>query len=149
MIAVDSTGAAYVGGTTVSDDFPTASPVQGTNHGITNGFVAGIKPLGAGLIFSTYLGGSIRDGVIGLGIDGAANVYVTGVATSPDFPLVNDDGRLRGRRDAFVTAFAAGGQSIMFSAMSGAVPWISRNQSGWIPAEIPILPVAHAPRTSR
>lgn len=119
MIAVDSTGAAYVGGFTSSVDFPTANAIQDVNNGITNGFVAGIQPNGTGLIFSTYIGGSIRDGVIGLSIDGAANIYVTGAATSPDFPLKNTTQGLKGSRDAFVTAFAAGGQSLIYSRYLG------------------------------
>jgi hypothetical protein len=119
MIAVDSAGAAYVGGRTNSVDFPTANAIQGANLGISNGFVAEIKPNGAGLVFSTYLGGSFRDGVIGLAIDGADNIYVTGFTRSTDFPLKNFTTGLRGRRDAFVTAFVAGGQSLIYSRYLG------------------------------
>jgi hypothetical protein len=120
MIAVDSTGAAYVGGRTSSRDFPTANAIQGVNNGLFNGFVAEIKPNGAGLAFSTYLGGSTRDAVIGVAIDGAQNVYVTGFTQSADFPVKNAvEDQLRGRQDAFVTAFAAGGQSLNYSRYLG------------------------------
>jgi hypothetical protein len=120
MIAVDSTGAAYIGGRTSSQDFPTANAFQSANNGIINGFVTEIMPNGAGLAFSTYLGGSLRDGVIGVGIDAARNIYVTGFTQSVDFPVKNTgEDRLRGRQDAFVTAFAAGGQSLIYSRYLG------------------------------
>ena len=41
-IAVDSEGNAYVTGSTLSSDFPTANPVQGSRSGVTDAFVAKI-----------------------------------------------------------------------------------------------------------
>lgn len=42
-IAVDGSGNTYVTGQTGSTDFPTAKPLQGTNHGSLNAFVAKIS----------------------------------------------------------------------------------------------------------
>jgi hypothetical protein len=43
-IAVDSAGNAYVTGYTFSTNFPTSNPLQPTNHGRSDAFVAKIAP---------------------------------------------------------------------------------------------------------
>jgi hypothetical protein len=43
-VAVDSSGNAYVTGRTSSTDFPTLNPLQATNHGSNDAFVAKISP---------------------------------------------------------------------------------------------------------
>jgi Beta-propeller repeat len=64
------------------------------------------------LAYSTYLGGSLDRGPFinescnGIAVDLAGNAYVTGVTSSPDFPLVNPltgHDTLSGSRDAFVS----------------------------------------------
>ena len=57
-IAVDTSGNAYVTGYTISTDFPTVSPIQGTHAGTKDAFVAKINSSGSSLVYSTYLGGS-------------------------------------------------------------------------------------------
>ena len=58
-IAIDPTGNAYVTGSTTSTNFPvTSDAFQSSNQGTTNAFVTGLNPSGAGLLFSSYLGGS-------------------------------------------------------------------------------------------
>src|SRR5208337_170283 len=59
-IAVDSSGSAYVTGTTDSPDFPTVNPLQATNNGSYNAFVAKLDPTGSALVYSTFLGGNGR-----------------------------------------------------------------------------------------
>jgi hypothetical protein len=51
-------------------------------------FVTSLSP-GSGLLFSTYLGGSIYDLGQGIAVDAAGNTYVSGVTYSPDFPTAN------------------------------------------------------------
>ena len=57
-IAVDSSGNAYVTGSTYSTDFPTANPLQAVFGGGIDAFVAKLNPTGSALVYSTYLGGS-------------------------------------------------------------------------------------------
>ncbi len=86
-IAVDSTGSAYVVGTTLSQNFPvTAGVVQPKFGGDIDSFVAKLSPDGSKLIYSTYLGGSDVDAISAIAIDGSDNVYLGGASFSSDFP---------------------------------------------------------------
>src|SRR5207247_3274086 len=83
--AVDSTGAAYVTGETVSADFPTTLGAFDTSYnGGSDVFV--MKLTGSGLAYATYLGGSGNDRGFGLAVDGTGAAYVTGETASADFP---------------------------------------------------------------
>ena len=88
-IAVDSSGNAYVTGYTASTDFPTADPLQATNHGSIDAFVAKLNAAGSALTYSTYLGGSGYDDGNGIAVDSSGNAYVTGVTGSTYFPTLN------------------------------------------------------------
>jgi len=89
-IAVDSSGSAYVTGTTDSPDFPTVNPLQATNKGSYNAFVAKLDPTGSALVYSTFLGGNGRsvygDGGNGIAVDSSGNAYVAGYTSSSNFP---------------------------------------------------------------
>jgi hypothetical protein len=91
-IAVDQYGQIFVTGTTGSPDFPTLNAIQptlgGSGKALQNAFVTSLSP-GGGLLYSTYLGGSIVDIGSGIAVDAAGNTYVSGVTYSPDFPTVN------------------------------------------------------------
>src|SRR6266571_4699331 len=87
-IAADSSGNAYVTGTTTSSSFPTANPIQATNGGsVGDAFVTKINSAGSVLMYSTFLGGSDIDGGRGIAIDTAGNAYVTGFTNSSEFPV--------------------------------------------------------------
>lgn len=88
-IAVDASGNAYITGMTVSPDFPTVTPVQGTYKGGNDAYVAKLNAVGSALVFSTFLGGSGADIGFAIAIDPSGNVYVTGQTNSTDFPLAN------------------------------------------------------------
>ena len=85
-IAVDSSGNAYVTGSTYSHDFPTASPFQAAYAGT---FVTMINAAGSALVYSTYLGASFTDAGTGIAVDSAGNVYVIGTTSSTNFPTAN------------------------------------------------------------
>jgi len=90
-IAVDSSGDAYVTGTTGSTDFPTANAIQGTNRSRfnppQNAFVTKLDSSGSLLLYSTYLGGSNVDAANAIAVDASGNTYVTGYTESKDFPV--------------------------------------------------------------
>jgi hypothetical protein len=92
-VAVDSTGNSYVVGSTISEDFPTVSPIQGWNID-TDGdaFVSKIDTTASGtpsLVFSTYLGTASWDSGHAVDVDPSGYAYVVGLATSPGFPTAN------------------------------------------------------------
>jgi hypothetical protein len=100
--ALDSQGNAYVAGVTLSSNFPTASALQGCTSGFDrDAFVTKFKPSGAGLVYSTCLGGSNEDFANGIAVDGAGNAYVTGFTNSSNFPTTT--GAYSGGGDAFIT----------------------------------------------
>ena len=88
-IALDAAGNMYVTGLTNSTSFPTRNPVQATYGGNQDAYVTKLNPSGSAIIYSTYLGGNGEDIGRGIAVDAAGNAYVTGLAASPDFPLVN------------------------------------------------------------
>ncbi len=137
-IAVDATGAAYVTGTTASDNFPvSASAVQKTRGpypgrttaNYSDAFVTKLNASGTSALYSTYLGGGIA-GEIGKGIavDSKGNAYVTGVTGggavlnkgTNDFPLVNAyQDTFGGIDDVFVVKLNPTGSAILYSTYLG------------------------------
>jgi len=91
-IAVDSSGNAYVTGVTESTNFPTTPGAFQTTIGgsLQDAFVTKLNPLGTGLVYSSYLGGSgANDSGNGIAVDTLAspNAYVAGSTDSADFPV--------------------------------------------------------------
>lgn len=119
-IAVDSSGDAYVVGLTDSPDFPLAS-IGSYNPTQFRMFLTKFDPTGSTLLFADYFGGtSGADEAYGIALDSSGNAYVTGVASSSDFPVVNAyQSALAGSQDAFLTKFSADGSSIVYSTYLG------------------------------
>jgi len=120
-IAVDSTGNAYVTGVAFSTDFPTMNPLQPNNRGLTNAFVTKFNPSGSALVYSTYLGGSGDDFGLGIAVDNAGNAYVTGGASSTNFPTMNplQPTYGGGDSDAFVAKISPTGSALVYSTYLG------------------------------
>src|SRR5258708_40376618 len=75
-IALDSTGSAYVTGTTVSDDFPTRGAFQSRRGGHLAAFVTKYSASGA-RGYPTYFGGSTDDGGLAIAVDSRGRIYLT------------------------------------------------------------------------
>ena len=130
-LVLDGSGDAFIGGWTTSTDFPvTKGAFQTTNPagGLSNsGFVAKLNRAGSALVYSTYLGGSSAYGdvVNGLAVDGTGNAYVTGYATSLDFPVTQgafqtaNHSTLSPGYSAFVTKLNAAGTAQIYSTSLG------------------------------
>jgi hypothetical protein len=119
-IAVDGQGQAYVTGQTSSADFPMAN---NTLHGQTNAFVTRLSATGNSLLYSMYLGGSSNDTGAAIAVDGQENAYVTGHATSVDFPLVDPlqaNTMLQGSMDAFETRLKPDGAVASTTYLGGS-----------------------------
>ncbi|MDQ3814300.1 MAG: SBBP repeat-containing protein, partial [Armatimonadota bacterium] len=128
-IAIDSSGNAYVTGSTASNDFPTTvnafdrtlSPAP-QNSIAQDAFVSKLNATGAQLLYSTFLGGSEREEGLGIAVN-SGNAYVTGIAGS-DFPTTTGafDTSFNGTSDAFVAKLntaASGAASLVYSTFLG------------------------------
>jgi len=143
-IAVDPAGDAYIAGFTDGLLFPTTTNavqrfwgLPGNSGGFTNvvggnnAFVAKFGPAGTNLIYSTFLGGTNNDQAFGIAVDAAGNAYVTGGATSPNFPntatnvpglfnnLTNNQGGFRITTNAFLAKLDPMGTNLIYSAVFG------------------------------
>lgn len=86
-IAADASGNAYVIGTTNSLDFPvTEDSYQEIQPGNDDFFITKIDPFGE-IVYSTFLGGPTNDYGNGIAVGSSSEIYVTGSATSTDFPV--------------------------------------------------------------
>lgn len=119
-IAIDGAGNAYVAGQTFSTDFPVTNAFQPTLKGPANAFVSKLNSNGSALVYSTYLGGSTDEVATGISVDSSGNAYVTGLASSTDFPLLSPLQSVYGggTSDAFLTVIDPNG-SPSFSTFLG------------------------------
>jgi hypothetical protein len=89
-IVLDSTGDAFIGGITDSADLKQVNGIGGIPASLTGGGVSGfvleLNPTGSSALYTTYLGGSIADGVLGIAVN-SGNIFVTGFTQSSDFPV--------------------------------------------------------------
>jgi CSLREA domain-containing protein len=129
-IAVDADGIAYVTGETNSSDFPTTSngfdrDCSGNGDGVCAGgdfdaFVTKVDSDGAGLLYSTYLGGSDFEDGHAIALDANRNVYVTGETDSVDFPTENPvQSTYAGNGDAYVVKLDTLGNTLNYSTYLG------------------------------
>lgn len=120
-VAVDSSNNIYVTGFTLSPNFPTTTPLQGTNNGNRDVFVTKLNATGTAFSFSTYLGGGADEIGYGIATDSTSNVYVSGVTSSANFPLQNPAQTQfgGGGTDAFVTKINAAGSALVYSTWIG------------------------------
>jgi hypothetical protein len=134
-IATDSGGNAYVTGYTETAGFPTFNAIQPTLNGARNAFVSKINASGSAFIYSTYLGGTGDDRGTAIAADAMGNAYVTGLATSSDFPTINPLQTTRhGDLDAFVTKINPSGNAFVYSTYLGGT---GREWSAGIATDVP------------
>ncbi len=148
-LKVDSTGAAYITGSSASTDFPTTAGAFQTVYGgptapppdcpdaidsfVLNEptcgdvFVSKLNPAGSALAFSTYLGGSGNDIAFNLALDSALNVWVIGNTNSPNFAYSSDAyyQTSSSTPELFVAELSADGAHVPF-----ATPLVSGTSGG-------------------
>jgi hypothetical protein len=121
---VDTAGNAYVTGDTTSNNFPIASAVQPAyGGGLSDAFVTKLNAAGSGLVYSTFLGGSLYDEGRGIDLDGSSSVFAIGSTSSDNFPTVNpmqgsNGGGLSNHDDAFVVKIGATGSTTALSSLT-------------------------------
>ena len=119
-IAVDKNGNAIVTGETQSEDFPTVAPFQEECAGGPDAFVTKLNPQGNGLVYSSFLGGSIDDLGRTITVDGDGNAYVAGKTLSSDFPKKDPyQDNLKGFANAFITKISPTGILLYSTYLGG------------------------------
>ena len=124
-IAVDSSGSAYVAGSTESDEstFPVRIGPDTTYNGVMDAFVAKILPNGSSFIYCGYIGGSDIDSLRSIAVDGSGNAYVAGHTDSTvarGFPAkVGPDLSFNGYVDGFVAKLNSSGSTILYCGYLG------------------------------
>ncbi|MFZ0828064.1 MAG: immunoglobulin domain-containing protein [Verrucomicrobiia bacterium] len=135
-IVVDNTGAAYVTGGTISSNFPNTigtsipglSSFLATNTSgslATNVFLTKITDDGTNAViaWSALFGGNGVDIGNAVALDPAGDIFVTGSASSVNFPTFNVPSLMltnnAGQSDAFVIAFSATVTNLLYSTYLG------------------------------
>ena len=138
-IAVDSSGRAYIVGSTTSSRLPTGEAHQGDLRGAQDAFVAKFERDGRSLVFATYLGGATdvngSPSTTGraIAVDGDGDAYVTGWTRTTDFPTtsgafqeqapgVERDAQgdpFDSNEDAFVTKLSSAGDLVWSTYLGG------------------------------
>ena len=133
-LTVDGSGNVYVAGLAMSQDFPTKNALQPQIGDLNpdadwgDSFIAKINSAGDDLIFSTFLGGYGTDYILGMTVDDAGYIYVTGYTDSINFPTKNPIqvlwGFLRNPygwwiSDAFVSKISPDGKELVYSTFWG------------------------------
>ncbi|OGF55702.1 MAG: hypothetical protein A2452_12065 [Candidatus Firestonebacteria bacterium RIFOXYC2_FULL_39_67] len=135
-VAVDNAGIVYIAGSTTSTTFPMKNANIGTYVGSTDTFVTAVSASGAGLVYSTYLGGSGVDIGYGIAVNastGAAYIVGDTTASAPTAFVTTDNpdgygsGLLaRGASDIFVVEYNPAGGLAHACLLGGTTSDIGR-----------------------
>jgi hypothetical protein len=127
-LGLDTSGEAYVVGSTTSPNFPTTPGAYQTSAG-GNGdaFLTKLNAQGTGLLFSTYLGGSGADQANAVTVDKLGNAYVGGQTGSSNFPTTPGAYQPAvkgspGDTDGFVAGFDPSGAPRFVTCLRGTAP---------------------------
>ena len=121
-IAVDTSGNAYVTGSTSSVDFPTTVGAFDTTRDVnsSDAFVTKLNPSGSALVYSTYLGGSELEEGNDIAVDSTGSAYVTGFTLSANFPITADAfDTTQSSSEVFVTKLNPSGSALVYSSFLG------------------------------
>jgi hypothetical protein len=129
-IAVDTSGDAYVTGSTGSSNFPTKTGAYLTTNPAaaktqTAAFVAKLNPAGTALLYSTFLGGSENASGSAIAVNASGDAYVAGYAMFTDFPVTTgafqttNNASAESTTNAFVAELNATGTGLVYSTWLG------------------------------
>jgi hypothetical protein len=106
-LAIDAQGRVAIAGVTASSDLPVSSTALMGAQGGTDAFVA--RLVAGAPEYASYFGGSGDDEALGVAVDGAGSIYLTGSTESLDFPVAAAlQSSLHGFADAFITKLVVG-----------------------------------------
>src|SRR5665213_3179739 len=129
-IAMDQAGNVWVGGQTLSNNFPLVNALQSSPSIAEAGFLVKMAEDGT-VLYSSYFGGLLgSSGVNGIATDQNGNVYVTGFTNASDFPTtpglpaspVSASDSAPMIYGVFATKLNSTGQKILYSTVIAGPP---------------------------
>lgn len=136
-VALDTGGRIYVAGQTASEDFPVRAALQPEigrrryGYVTTDAFITVLEAGGAGVTYSTFLGGDGEDYPYSIAVDGSRAVYVGGYTESLVFPTTpgafqatfpgTSDQGYPTYGDGFLAKIEPDGRRLAYSTYFGAV----------------------------
>ncbi|QKT02707.1 SBBP repeat-containing protein [Ectothiorhodospiraceae bacterium 2226] len=152
-VAIDVEGNVFLAGETRSPDFPVRNGFQlkaGArlrNSSLGNAFVMKLNSAGNAIVYSSFLGGEVcrsscfitpssppdwpGDAAYGIAIDDAGHAFVTGIAKSYTFPLINSLFPTKATEyvdSVFVTKVSRSGSALVYSSI--VQQWETPHASG-------------------
>ncbi len=125
-IALDSQENILVAGETGSRRFPRTKGAfdesyNGGGNWYGDIFVLKLDSNGKNVLWSSFIGGSEDDRVEDLVVDEQDNVYITGITSSPNFPVTENNlsNTLSGSSDAIICKLSANGSELLYSSYLG------------------------------
>lgn len=125
-ITTDAQDNVFTGGSTFSTVIPlldTGVYFQGISAGPTNAFISKFDS-NRNLLWSTFYGGSVSEGIWLIRVDSSGMPYVAGVTNSQDLPLQNGGGWFQplagGNTDAFILRFDNAGNRLSCTYFGGS-----------------------------
>jgi hypothetical protein len=89
-VRLDSKGNIIIVGTTLSHDFPLTEGVIDKETPQWHGFISKFSPDGKKLLFSTFFGNSIMEGIGSIAFDDNDNIYIMGGTFTADLPITDN-----------------------------------------------------------
>jgi hypothetical protein len=153
-LAVDSTGVAYLAGKASVPGAEAFGRFHATPGGLPtpptsgySGFLVKLAPAATVLNYATLLGGSLNDGVTGLALDTAGNVYLTGQANSTDFPVTSGTFQTKNKAaakpgsNAFVSKFSL----VSGTNQTAYIPFLTDLGTYWVLNSAGLYQICGAP----
>ncbi len=123
-IAMDSAQNVFIAGYTGSSEYPSTPGVyDNAFNGNHDAIITKINNNLSEILASTFIGGADDDDCYGLVIEGAENVFITGISFSTDYPVTGNafDDTHNGDRDIFVSRFSFDLSELLESTYLGGV----------------------------
>ena len=123
-IALDLEANAYITGETWSINFPITEGAYQTTFGggLCDAFVTKLNSTGSGLIYSTYLGGSLDEYGHSIALDSESNAYITGNTYSNNFPVT---------QGAYQTTYGGGSRRCICNKIKFNRKWVDLFYISW------------------
>jgi hypothetical protein len=115
-VTTDSAGGVYVAGETASADFTSSMAIRRNR----DAFVSKLSADGTQMVYTTILSSGGNDAARSLVVDGAGNVWVTGMAGGPGFPVTAGPSGTSSAEDAFVAKLNTAGALVYATRLGGS-----------------------------